>query len=139
MSFRLVVGAPPVADYVRLRAESGLSPKTEAQAAGALANSWRWCHAVAEDGAVVGMGRALGDEGWYFHIADMATLPAYQGRGIGRAILEWLIAEIRANAPADPYITLMADAPGRPLYRSLGFEETAPRSLGMWLPADGYR
>jgi len=25
----------------------------------------------------------------------------------------------------------MADAPGRPLYRSLGFVESAPQSLGM--------
>ncbi|CAM3720143.1 MULTISPECIES: GNAT family N-acetyltransferase [Tsukamurella] len=133
MSFELVVGPPPLADYVRLRADSGLSPKSEEQAAGALANSWRWCH-VLSDGAVVGMGRVLGDGGWYFHIADMATLPTYQGRGIGRAILEWLIAEIRTHAPADPYITLMADGPGRPLYRKLGFVETAPHSLGMRLP-----
>lgn len=64
----------------------------------------------------------------------MATLPAHQGRGIGRAILDWLVAEIRAAAPANPYITLMADGPGRPLYRKVGFVETAPRSLGMWLP-----
>ncbi|TWS26374.1 GNAT family N-acetyltransferase [Tsukamurella sputi] len=133
MSFRLVAEPPTVDDYRRLRAESGLSPKTEAQAEGALANSWRWCHVVVDD-QVVAMGRALGDEGWYFHIADMATLPAFQGRGIGRAVLEWLIAEIRASAPADPYITLMADEAGRPLYRKLGFVETAPRSLGMWLP-----
>jgi GNAT superfamily N-acetyltransferase len=133
VSFRLVEGPPPLADYVRLRADSGLSPRTEAQAEGALANSWRWCHVV-DDGEVVGMGRVLGDGGWYFHIADMATLPAFQGHGIGRAILEWLIGQIREHAPADPYITLMADAPGRPLYRRLGFVETAPRSLGMWLP-----
>ncbi|TWS19312.1 GNAT family N-acetyltransferase [Tsukamurella asaccharolytica] len=133
MSFRLVAEPPPIADYVRLRADSGLAPRTEAQAAGALANSWRWCHVVVGD-EVVAMGRVLGDGGWYFHIADMATLPAHQGRGIGRAVLDWLIAEIRAAAPADPYITLMADAPGRPLYRKVGFVETAPRSLGMWLP-----
>lgn len=133
MSFRLVAKPPTVDDYRRLRAESGLSPKTEAQAEGALANSWRWCHVVVDD-QVVAMGRALGDGGWYFHIADMATLPAFQGRGIGRAVLEWLIAEIRASAPADPYITLMADEAGRPLYRKLGFVETAPRSLGMRLP-----
>ncbi|ADG77704.1 GCN5-related N-acetyltransferase OS=Tsukamurella paurometabola (strain ATCC 8368 / DSM / CCUG 35730 / CIP 100753 / JCM 10117 / KCTC 9821 / NBRC 16120 /NCIMB 702349 / NCTC 13040) OX=521096 GN=Tpau_1072 PE=4 SV=1 [Tsukamurella paurometabola] len=129
----LIPSAPPMADYLRLRADSGLSPRTAAQAEGALANSWRWCHAMV-DGEVVAMGRILGDGGWYFHIADMATLPAFQGRGIGRAILEWLLAEIRTHAPEDPYITLMADEPGRPLYRRLGFVETAPRSLGMWLP-----
>ncbi|WP_370260313.1 hypothetical protein [Cryobacterium sp. TMT3-29-2] len=33
------------------------------------------------------MGRIIGDGGWYFHIADMATLPEFQGRGLGRRSL----------------------------------------------------
>ena len=47
-------------------------------------------------------GRVIGDGGWYFHIADMATLPEHQGRGLGHR-----------------------------LYESMGFVETAPESLGM--------
>ena len=134
LRYRLLATAPSVDEYVRLRAISGLSPKTHAQAGPAVANSWRFCHVreVATDSAVA-MGRALGDGGWYFHIADMATDPAHQRQGLGRAVLEWLLAEIEAHAPANPYVTLMADEPGRPLYRSLGFVETAPESLGMRL------
>lgn len=132
--YRLVSTAPAVDDYIRLRARAGLSPKTPEQAAPAVANSWAFCHVreLASD-ATVAMGRALGDGGWYFHIADMATDPEHQRRGVGRAVLEWLLAEIDARAPADPYVTLMADEPGRPLYRALGFVETAPHSLGMRL------
>lgn len=131
----LVPAPPPLDDYRRLRAESGLSPVTAEQAAGALANSWAFCH-VRDPGSgeVVAMGRVLGDGGWYFHLADMATLPAHQGRGLGRRVLTWLLAEIDERAPANPYVTLMADGPGRPLYRSMGFVETAPHSLGMRLP-----
>lgn len=130
----LVPEPPSVQEYLRLRSESGLSPKTAEQAAGALAHSWAWCHIRhTPTGEAVAMGRALGDGGWYFHIADMATLPAHQGRGLGRRVLTWILDRIEQEAPADPYITLFADAPGRPLYRSVGFVESAPRSSGMVL------
>ena len=130
----LVPEPPGVDEYRRLRSESGLSPKTAEQAAGALANSWAWCHVRhVPTGEAVAMGRALGDGGWYFHIADIATLPAHQGRGLGRRVMTWILGRIEAEAPPGPYVTLLADAPGRPLYRSLGFVETAPESLGMRL------
>lgn len=79
------------------------------------------------------MGRVIGDGGWYFHVADMATLPEHQGRGLGRRVLVDLLAQIRDVAPGGAYVTLMADAPGRRLYESMGFVETAPHSLGMRL------
>ena len=77
------------------------------------------------------MGRVIGDGGWYFHVADMATLPEHQGRGLGRAVLADLLAQIDAVTPDGAYVTLMADEPGRRLYASMGFVETAPDSLGM--------
>jgi ribosomal protein S18 acetylase RimI-like enzyme len=128
----LIPTAPGVDDYLYLRAASGLSPKTAEQAAPVLTASWAFCHIreTATDQAVA-MGRTLGDGGWYFHIADMATLPAHQRRGLGRRVLTWLLAQIDERAPADPYITLNADAPGRPLYRSMGFVEAAPESIAM--------
>ncbi|ACQ80384.1 GCN5-related protein N-acetyltransferase [Beutenbergia cavernae DSM 12333] len=126
--------APSIAEYVRLRSTSGLSPRTPEQAAGAVANSWAFCHVRhAPTDTAVAMGRIIGDGGWYFHIADMATLPDHQRRGLGRRILTWLLDEIATRAPANPYVTLMADAPGRPLYRSMGFVPTEPHSIGMRL------
>lgn len=125
--------APGLADYLRLRRDSGLSPKTPEQAEPVLTGSWAWRHVVDADGLVVAMGRVIGDGGWYFHLADMATDPAHQGRGIGRGILDSLVAEILDRAPADPYITLIGDPPGQPLYRSYGFTDVTP-SVGMVLP-----
>ncbi|MEH3154293.1 MAG: GNAT family N-acetyltransferase [Gordonia paraffinivorans] len=127
--YRLVDGVPPLGDYRRLREVSGLTPVSEAQGAPAVANAWGGCHVVAEDGAVVAMGRILGDGGWYFHITDIATDPAHQRHGLGTAVVERLLAVIVDAAPPNPYITLMADPPGRRLYESLGFETTA--STGM--------
>ncbi|MBT1678588.1 GNAT family N-acetyltransferase [Curtobacterium aurantiacum] len=130
--YRLVIGPPPLEDYLRLRRESGLSPKDPAQGAGAIAGSWSACHVVDEHGTPVAMGRTIGDGGWYFHIADIATDPAHQRRGLGRRVVEWLLADIRDRAPAGAYVTLVGDPPGQRLYRSLGFDDVAP-SLGMAL------
>lgn len=127
----LVPHPPPLAHYLHLRELAGLSPKTPAQATGALAGSWAFCHIPAVDGGTVAMGRVIGDGGWYFHIADMATLPKYQGRGLGRRVLDWLIADIRRRAPESPYINLIADPPGRRLYLQAGFRDVGPHGIGM--------
>jgi GNAT superfamily N-acetyltransferase len=134
--YTLRPGVPAPTVYLRLRQEAGLTPRTYEQAALALRGGWAACHVVViEGGATVGMGRLIGDGGWYFHVVDMAVLPAHQRRGIGDWILAWLLAKIRDSAPADAYVSLMADPPGRHLYARQGFAEDRERSIGMamWL------
>jgi ribosomal protein S18 acetylase RimI-like enzyme len=132
--YRLIESAPGVDAYLGLRQRSGLSPKTREQAAAALPGSWAACHVVHEaSGQTVGMGRVLGDGGWYFHVVDMAVLPDHQRRGLGDALLRALLDRIRAEAPAGAYVNLLADPPGRRLYARHGFAETAPHSVGMAL------
>lgn len=130
--YRMSDEPPRSEEYVRLRELAGLSPRTPAQAAGALTVSWDWTTVRTENGSLAAMGRVIGDGTWYFHIADIATDPAHQRQGLGRAVMEELIARIDEAAPPDPYITLFADPPGQRLYRSLGFVDSAP-SLGMRL------
>lgn len=79
------------------------------------------------------MGRVIGDGGWYFLVADMATLPDHQGRGVGGAVLDALLDDIRTHAPEGAYVTLTADPPGRGLYESRGFMDVAPARTGMFL------
>ena len=139
----LLPGTPTVHDYMRLRVDAGLTPRTEEQSSLALPGSWAACHVVeTASGETVGMGRLIGDGGWYFHVVDMAVLPAHQGRGIGNRVLGWLLDRIRHAAPADAYVSLMADPPGRRLYERFGFTERRDRSIGMamWLgPETGGR
>ncbi|NWO17973.1 MAG: GNAT family N-acetyltransferase [Corynebacterium sp.] len=124
--------APDIEDYLRLRQVTGLTPKTAEQAAPIFDNTWLWVRVINQDsGQTVAMGRVIGDGGWCFLIADMATDPEHQRQGIGRAVLGELLNGILKVAPDNPYIVLLADAPGRPLYESMGFVETAPRSIGM--------
>lgn len=128
---RLEPLAPTLDDYLELRRASGLTPKRPEQGTPALTNSWAWRRIVDADGRSVAMGRVVGDGGWYFLVADMATLPAYQRHGLGRRILEDLLAEIREKAPEGAYVTLLADPPGQALYRSLGFTEPTTGSVTM--------
>lgn len=130
---------PTAVDYLRLRQEAGLTPRTMEQALLALPGSWAACHVVeAASGATVGMGRLLGDGGWYFHVVDMAVLPHHQRRGIGTAVLSWLLDQVRERAPKDAFVSLMADPPGRRLYAQHGFTERRDLSIGMamWLGRD---
>ena len=135
-AYRLVDEPPAVDDYVRLRAEAGLTPRTEEQARLAIAGGWAACHVVHDaTGETVGMGRVIGDGGWYFHVVDMAVLPGHQRRGLGDAILTALLDRIREAAPPDAFVSLMADPPGRRLYARHGFTEDRDASIGMarWL------
>lgn len=133
--YTLVDGPPSVDDYLRLRTDSGLTPKRRDQAEAGAAGAWAACHVVDDaTGETVGMGRVLGDGGWYFHIVDMAVLPSHQRRGIGDAVLGWLVDRIRSDAPPGAWITLLADPPGRRLYERHGFVDTAPGSVGMAIP-----
>lgn len=148
--YTLRTGYPPIPDYLHLRAASGLTPKTPAQAAPVAKNSWHGCYvtftpnqsdAPTEESAnteiIVAMGRIIGDGGWYFHVADMAVLPEHQRKGLGDAVLKHLMRHIKENAPQDgtgAYVTLFADGPGRRLYARNGFVETTPGQLGMMMP-----
>ncbi|KAI1749828.1 putative GNAT family N-acetyltransferase [Xylaria castorea] len=130
----LVEGYPSVEDYVHLRLASGLTPKTEEQASASVKGSWYGVY-IAEEAAptrAVAMGRIIGDGGWYFLIADMATLPEHQRKGLGNAVLTNLLARVKSHAAkGTAYVVLGADAPGRKLYGKHGFRDTMPSEMGM--------
>ena len=135
--YQLVDGPPSVPDYLELRVRAGLSPKRDDQAAASLPGSWAACHVLHDgDDHAVAMGRLIGDGGWYFHVVDMAVLPEHQRHGLGSAVLDDLLEEVRRRAPRGAYVNLLADPPGRPLYARHGFAETAPDAIGMGLLLD---
>jgi GNAT superfamily N-acetyltransferase len=86
---------------------------------------------------VVGIGRIVGDGGKFFYIQDVAVRPEYQARGIGKQIVNRLIAWINENAPPEPFVGLFATGVAIPFYRQYGFEERRDILSGMWtvLPA----
>lgn len=137
--YTLHTGYLPVTQYLHLRSVAGLSAKTPSQATAVSTGSWFGCYisfdASHEGPLPVGMGRVIGDGGWYFHIADMAVHPQCQRKGLGDVILKALLKQINQEAPPDgkPYISLFADEAGRKLYYKNGFQGAAPGQLGMVL------
>jgi GNAT superfamily N-acetyltransferase len=74
------------------------------------------------NGEVVGAGRITGDGALWAYIQDMLVLPEYQGRGIGRRLMEELLAFLERTAPKGCNIALVA-APGKSgFYAKFGFE-----------------
>ncbi|WP_062230432.1 GNAT family N-acetyltransferase [Aureimonas sp. N4] len=121
---------PDAETYRRLRAVSGLSPKSEEAARRGLPNT---LHAVIArfEGRTIAMGRVVGDGGAFFQIVDMAVEPAHQGQGIGKAIFAALVDWLRETAPDSAYVSLVADGEARHLYAQFGFEPVMPASIGM--------
>lgn len=136
MSNLLVVDdVPGVSEFVQLRGLSGLTPNTVDAATLGLAGT---CYSVCvrDDDQLVGMGRVIGDGGCFYQIVDIAVHPDYQRRGIGYEIMDRLMRQLRANAPASAYVSLIADGPASHLYERFGFKDTAPKSIGMALRLD---
>lgn len=90
--YTLHTGYPPISQYLHLRSIAGLSARTPSEAAAVSTGSWFGCYvtfdAPGEGSQAVGMGRVIGDGGWYFHIADMAVHPQHQRKGLGDVILK---------------------------------------------------
>ena len=123
---------PEVDEFIELRVSAGLSRNNRDAAARGLAGT---CFSVCVRDAdrLVGMGRIIGDGGCFYQVVDIAVDPDYQRRGIGSQVMTRLMEELRRNAPRTAYVSLVADGEASRLYQKLGFDFTAPASVGMAL------
>ena len=79
---------------------------------------------IAKDGdKVVGMGRLVGDGYIYWYVQDVVIDPEYQGKGIGKAIMQYLTDYIENNSIPNTEVTiaLMAAKGKEDFYTKLGF------------------
>jgi GNAT superfamily N-acetyltransferase len=128
-AYRIEARVPAIDDYMRLRLESGLTPfAREAAEKGLPSSIFGVC--LMHGNETVGMGRIIGDGGCFFQVTDIAILPAHQGRGLAKWIMTAL-SDFIATLPKTAYVSLIADVPANRLYAQYGFDETAPRSVGM--------
>ncbi len=123
---------PSIEVYQTLRSGAGLSGKTTEAASRGLPNSLFAVQIMFNDQAV-GMGRVIGDGGCFYQVVDIAVLPSHQGKGVGKRIMQGIVAYLEMNAPESAYISLIADGKAQELYAQFGFVQTAPRSVGMAL------
>lgn len=128
-AYRIEPRVPAIDDYMRLRLQSGLTPFSREAAEKGLPNSIFGVSLILGE-VTVGMGRIIGDGGCFFQVTDIAILPDHQGRGLAKQIMAAL-SDFIATLPKSAYVSLIADVPANRLYAQFGFEETAPRSVGM--------
>ncbi|HET6552114.1 MAG TPA: GNAT family N-acetyltransferase [Dyella sp.] len=127
---QLSLEVPGSGEYRALRVAAGLSAMSEEGAALGLPASW--CSVCVRDqGELIGMGRVVGDGGLFLWVVDIAVTPARQGQGWGRRIMQVLMDEIRARAPARTMVGLIADGSAHQLYEKFGFRLVAPGAQGM--------
>jgi GNAT superfamily N-acetyltransferase len=80
---------------------------------------------VYDNKMLIGMGRLLGDYAMSFYIKDVAILPDYQGKGIGKALTKYMIAYVKKQLPPGWRVSLeLISSKGKEgFYRKFGFEE----------------
>ena len=138
-------GTPSPERFTELRRRSGMTPRTVESARRGLPGTLYGVivsvdappeSAAAsddvhedDDGAIVGMGRIVGDGGAVYQISDVAVDPDHQGNGLGTEIMDRLMAYLEETAPTGAYVNLIADVDG--FYEQWGFEPVAPGSKGM--------
>ena len=141
MSYTLLHATPTPQTYMHLRCIT-LTPKTLAASKIGLANSLFSVQILASGAAalpsspssssdtqskhheedIVGMGRVIGDGGCFFEVVDICVLPAHQGKGLGKQIMQAIKSWLDENVPASGFVSLLADGKARDLYQLYGFK-----------------
>ena len=125
-------GPITVTTYQQMRVDCGLSAKTTEAATIGLQNSM-YAIQLKDGDRTIGMGRIIGDGGCFCQIVDICVLPEYQGKGLGKIIMQKLIDFINEHLPPSCYVSLIADGDAAFLYEKFGFQPTMPASKGMYL------
>jgi GNAT superfamily N-acetyltransferase len=77
------------------------------------------------DDTLVGMGRLLGDYAMSYYVKDVSILPEYQGKGIGKKLMEHMICYVKKQLPPGWKVSLeLISSKGKEgFYSKFGFEE----------------
>ena len=86
---------------------------------------------VWDDDKVIGMARMNGDLGLDYYIKDVVVRPEYQGRGIGRMLINELLKFINDNGipGTEIFVELCAMPDKIPFYEKFGFSANEAQRL----------
>jgi len=122
MEYELVDNALSAPVFLSLCQSVGWNSFTKYQAVKGLEKDLYDVIAV-RDGQAIGMGRLVGDGFTIWYMQNVAVLPEFQGKGVGKAIVKRLIAFAEASSLPDTFITIgLMSAKGKDdFYKKLGF------------------
>lgn len=118
-------------DYRDLRAAVGFREVSERQYKLGLKNS-RYISVIKDGGKAVGIIKGLGDGGYYWFLTELIVHPDYQGRGLGRRLVEGFLKCVDESAQKGEslHITLASSRGKEAFYEKFGFK-TRPFSEGI--------
>lgn len=137
VQYELVDNVLSAEDFIRLKVATGFIDRPVQQVEKALKNGLFNVSAVC-DGKVIGMGRLVGDGAMYWYLQEIIVLPEYQGKGIGKSIVNRLIEHIRSEAVPGTKIEigLTAVKGKEPFYEKFGFS-VCPTGMKKQMEIDG--
>jgi GNAT superfamily N-acetyltransferase len=118
--YQIVERAPTIEEYFALRKGVGWMLFAEEMTAKGLANAL-FSVCVLHQGEVIGCGRVVGDGGLYFYVQDIIILPDFQGKGLGKRLMQAIMAFLEENAQPGAFIGLMAAKGSANFYTQFGF------------------
>jgi len=132
----LVDNALSAEDFIRLKLATGFMDRPLEQVAKALKNGLFNVSAVYK-GETIGMGRLVGDGAMYWYLQEIIVLPEYQGKGIGKRIVNRLIEYIEYTAipGTSVEVGLTAVKGKEPFYEKLGFS-LGSSGMKKWIHID---
>ena len=127
-------------EYMEMRKLVGWGMFPLEQAQQGLENSFiLTCFRI--DGKPVAIGRAVSDHGYVVYIADVIVAPEYQGNGLGRKVMEYLMEQIKASMKPGyrVMISLLAAKGKEEFYNKFGFVDRPNEAFGcgmhQWIEA----
>lgn len=93
---------------------------------------------VFDGGKIIGMARVIGDMGLCYYIKDVIVLPEYQGRGVGRKLIEELLKYVDEHGVPDTqiFVELCAMPDKIPFYEKFGFSANEAQRLRIMYHVD---
>ncbi|MBR6216425.1 MAG: GNAT family N-acetyltransferase [Spirochaetaceae bacterium] len=122
-------------EYQMLRGTTSWAKLTDRQVKKLLKHSAFKVRAKA-DGKTVGMARIIFDYGYTAYVSDVIVLADFQGHGIGKMMMEDLLARLKAASEPGGFLNVVLQAaPGKSgFYEKLGFtKRTEETGWGMCL------
>ena len=120
---------PTPEEYLQLRRLVGWGLPDPSAIAPSLRNS-HYCVCARAQGKIVGMARIIGDGGMVFYIQDVIVEPSYQGRGIGKRLMDRVMGYVRRHAVEHTIVGLMAAKGKEEFYEHYGFMRRPNEKFG---------
>lgn len=129
-------------EYLELRKKVGWCEFPLEEAAAGINNSYMVLCAR-DNGRAVGVMRLLWDEGYIAFLSDVMVDPEYQGRGIGKVLIESSIQKIKNDIKPGYKVklNLMAAKGKEAFYEKFGFScrpnDKVGAGMDQWITIDG--